>query len=80
MAAAEDSFDAEKFSDALQLARAAARQGAGARAYLLIGTCLSVAKDYQGARTAFQHALRLSPANAEARRLLEELRRPDEAP
>jgi tetratricopeptide (TPR) repeat protein len=75
MTAARESFDAENFPAALKLARAAAQQGAGAKAYLLVGTCLSLAKDYDGARTAFEHALALAPENAEAKRLLEQLQR-----
>ena len=75
MVAAMDSFEAENFPQALKLARAAAKQGGGAKAYVLIGTCLSLAKDYPAARAAFEHALRLSPGNAEAKRLLEQLRR-----
>ncbi len=75
MAAAKDRFEAEDFAQALQLARAAARQGAGADAYILIGTCLAIGKDYGGARAALAHALRLSPKNPEATRLLSELGR-----
>jgi serine/threonine protein kinase len=75
LAAARESFEMESFSEALRLARAAAKQGAGAKAHILIGTCLSIAKDHQGARAAFEQALRLSPGNAEAKRLLDELLR-----
>ena len=73
MAAAKDRFDAEDFPEALRLARAAAKRGGGSKAYMLIGTCLALAKNYAGARAAFEHALRLSPDDAQARRLLEQL-------
>jgi len=48
----------------------------------MIGTCLSTMRDYQGARAAFEQALRISPANAEAKHLHDELLRkhPNKSP
>jgi tetratricopeptide (TPR) repeat protein len=68
------SFEAERFSEALSLARLAANQGAGAKAFVLIGSCLSLKKDYVGAREALERALHLSPEDADAKRLLKRLR------
>jgi len=74
LAAAKESFDRSDITNALALARRAARQGAGAPAYVLIAGCLSIRRDYAGARSALRQALRISPGDAEAKRLLERLR------
>jgi serine/threonine-protein kinase len=75
LASAQDAFDRSNVSRALSLARLAAERGAGAEAFVLIGGCLVVKKDYAGTQEALEHALRLSPDNAEAKRGLEKLRR-----
>ena len=75
LASAENAFDHSNVSRALSLARLAAERGAGAEAFVLISGCLVVKKDYAGAQEALEHALRLSPDNAEAKRGLEKLRR-----
>jgi len=72
---AQESFERSELSDALSLAKLAVERGAGAPAFVLIGSCLSIKKDYAGARNAFKQALRLSPNNAAAKRLLERLQR-----
>jgi hypothetical protein len=75
LASALDSFDHSDITKALSLARLAAEGGAGDRAFVLIGGCLYVKKDYAGAKEALEHALRLSPDNAEAKQGLEKIRR-----
>jgi serine/threonine protein kinase len=74
LASAKSSFEAERFSEALNMARSAANQGAGAKAFVIIGSCLSLKKDYVGAREALERALRLSPEDVDAKRLLKRLR------
>jgi serine/threonine protein kinase len=74
LASAKESFEQSDIAKALLLARRAAEQGAGASAYVLMGSCLSIQKDFAGAQDALRQALRISPKNAEAKRLLERLR------
>jgi serine/threonine protein kinase len=75
LVSALDSFDRSDIAKALSLARLAAERGAGAQAFVLISGCLYLKKDYSGAKEALEHALRLAPDNAEAKRGLEKIRR-----
>jgi eukaryotic-like serine/threonine-protein kinase len=82
LASAKESFERSDLSKALALARRAAEQGAGAPAFVLIGSCLSIKKDFAGAQKALKQALLISPGDAEAKRMLERLRNgvPDYTP
>ncbi len=73
LASAKDSFERSDLSKALALAQRAAEQGAGAPAFVLIGTCLSIKGDFAGAKDALKQALRLSPGDANATRMLKRL-------
>jgi serine/threonine-protein kinase len=75
LASAEESFERSNLPEALTIAQLAAKQGAGAAAFVLIGRILAFRNDVNGARAAFEQALRLSPDNSEAARRLERLRR-----
>jgi tetratricopeptide (TPR) repeat protein len=82
LASAKESFEESDLPKALALARRAAEQGAGAPAFVLIGSCLSLKKDFAGAQKALKQALLISPGHAEAKRMLERLRNgvPDDTP
>jgi tetratricopeptide (TPR) repeat protein len=77
-----ESFEDSDIPKTLALAKLAAERGAGAPAYVLLGTCLYIKKDYPRAKDALEVALRLSPENVEAKRRLERIREimPDHKP
>jgi serine/threonine-protein kinase len=70
-----DSFERSDLPEALELAQMALKQGAGTKAYILIGRIAARRKDFSAAHAAFEQALRLSPGNPQATRLLEKVRR-----
>jgi cytochrome c-type biogenesis protein CcmH/NrfG len=70
-----DSFERSALAEALVFAQMALKQGAGTRAYILIGRIAARRKDFAAAQAAFEQALRLSPGNPQATRLLEKVRR-----
>lgn len=72
--AAVERFEREDLQLALSLARRAARNGAGAPAYILIGRVLTIQGDIVGAESAFAEAVRLAPGDDRARTLLERAR------
>lgn len=82
LASAKESFERSDLSKALALARRAAEQGAGAPAFVLIASCLSIKQDFAGAQKALKQALFISPGDADAKRMLERLRNgvPDNTP
>lgn len=67
---ARERWDTDDVDGALILARQAADRGAGADAYVLIGTVLLKEKRPREAEREFQEALRLNPGNEKASRLL----------
>jgi serine/threonine protein kinase len=71
---AMDDFERSQLVPALDLAERSASQGAGAKAYILIGRIRALRQDFVGARASFEEALRLSPENKEIERRLERLR------
>jgi tetratricopeptide (TPR) repeat protein len=82
LASAMESFEDSDIPKTLALAKLAAERGAGAPAYVLLGTCLYIKKDHPRAKDALEVALRLSPENVEAKRRLERIREimPDHKP
>ena len=74
LASALEAIDRSQLSQALDLAKLAATHGAGAKAYILIARVLSLKQDPAGAQDALETALRLSPGNRQATRLLEDLK------
>lgn len=71
---AGDSFERSDLSTAWDLAGKALLKGGGARAYILIGRIAARRKDFSAAQAAFESALRLSPGNPQATRLLDKIR------
>lgn len=77
-----ESFERSDLAEASEFAQMALKQGAGTRAYILIGRIAARRKDFSAAQAAFEQALRLSPGNPQATRLLEKVRRgsPEDLP
>ena len=72
---AQDALERSELPNALGFARMAAKEGGGAKAYVLIGIILAMRRDIPGAQAALEKALELSPGNKEALKHLERLRR-----
>jgi serine/threonine protein kinase len=69
-----DSFERSDLAEALEFAQMALKQGAGTRGHILVGRIAARRKDFSAAQAAFEQALRLSPGNPQATRLLEKVR------
>jgi cytochrome c-type biogenesis protein CcmH/NrfG len=69
-----DRFDRSELPEALDEATRAAKHGAGATAFVLIGRIRALQQDFAGAQAAYLEALRSAPDNAEAQRRLDRLR------
>lgn len=71
---ANRSFRSGDLSNALGLARRAAREGAGGEAHIIMGKIFYAQNQLPEAEAEFQKALRASPAHPEARRYLDLVR------
>jgi tetratricopeptide (TPR) repeat protein len=71
---AQRSFDLGNLAEAITLAREAARAGGGSRAHLMAGKALLADGRATEAETELAEAVRLAPADRDARQFLERLR------